>query len=57
MRGSNMEISKKVVRMGIDLGEHTFHVFGVEESGSTAETRSTILTLPGFMTASHFPAP
>lgn len=30
-----MKISKKVVRMGIDLGKNTFHLFGVEESGST----------------------
>ena len=30
-----MKISKKVVRMGIDLGKNTFHVFGVDESGST----------------------
>jgi transposase len=30
-----MTISKKVVRTGIDLGKHTFHVFGVDESGST----------------------
>jgi hypothetical protein len=30
-----MKLSKKVVRMGIDLGKHTFHVFGVDESGST----------------------
>jgi hypothetical protein len=52
-----MEISKKVVRMGIDLGKNTFHVFGVEESGSMAEIRSTILALPGFMTAPHFSAP
>jgi transposase len=29
-----MKLSKKVVRMGIDLGKNTFHVFGVEESGS-----------------------
>jgi transposase len=30
-----MKISKKVVRMGIDLGKHAFHVFDVDESGST----------------------
>lgn len=30
-----MKISKKVVRMGVDLGKNTFHLFGVEESGST----------------------
>lgn len=30
-----MKISKNVVRMGIDLGKNTFHVFGVNESGST----------------------
>lgn len=30
-----MKISKKFVRMGIDLGKNTFHLFGVEESGST----------------------
>jgi hypothetical protein len=35
MRGSTLKISKKVVRMGIDLGKHTFYVFGVDESGST----------------------
>jgi hypothetical protein len=33
-----MDISNKVVRMGIDLGKHTFDVFGIDESGSTAET-------------------
>jgi transposase len=30
-----MKISKEVVRMGIDLGKNTFHLFGVDESGST----------------------
>jgi hypothetical protein len=30
-----MKISKKIVRMGTDLSKHTFHVFAVEESGST----------------------
>lgn len=29
-----MKVSKKVVRMGMDLGKNTFHVFGVGESGS-----------------------
>ncbi len=29
-----MKVSKKVERMGIDLGKKTFHVFGVGESGS-----------------------
>ncbi len=29
-----MKISKKIVRMGIDLGKNTFHLFGVDESGS-----------------------
>jgi transposase len=30
-----MNISKKVVRMGIDLSKPTFHVLGVAKSGST----------------------
>ncbi len=29
-----MKVSKKIVRMGIDLGKNTFHLFGVDESGS-----------------------
>ena len=29
-----MKISKKVDRMGMDLGKNTFHVFGVDESGA-----------------------
>lgn len=29
-----MKISKKVVRMGVDLGKNTFHLFGVDEPGS-----------------------
>lgn len=30
-----MKISKKVVRLGIDLGKNTFHLFGVDKFGST----------------------
>ena len=30
-----MQISKKVVQLGIDLGKNAFHLFGVEEFGST----------------------
>jgi transposase len=30
-----MELTKKVVRMGIDLGKNTFHVFRIDETGST----------------------
>lgn len=35
-RESDMNISKKVDRMGTDLGKNTFHVFGVDESGLPA---------------------
>lgn len=31
-----MKISKKVVRLGIDLGKNMFHVYGSDASGSTA---------------------
>jgi len=31
-----MNISKKVVRIGMDLGKNTFHVFGVDRSGFPA---------------------
>lgn len=34
MGGSDMKSSKKVVRLGIDLGKNTFHLFGVDESGT-----------------------
>jgi transposase len=29
-----MKVSKKIVRIGIDLGKNTFHLFGVDESGT-----------------------
>jgi hypothetical protein len=29
-----MKVSKKIVRMGIDLGNKTISLFGVDESGS-----------------------
>lgn len=31
-----MNLSKKVDRIGMDLGKNTFHVFGVDESGLAA---------------------
>lgn len=34
-RVSDMNLSKKVDRIGMDLGKNTFHVFGVDESGLT----------------------
>ncbi len=32
-----MKISKKIVRMGVDLGKNAFHLFGVGESGATVQ--------------------
>jgi hypothetical protein len=33
MEGSDMKVSKKIVRMGKDLGKKTFHLFGVDIRG------------------------
>ncbi len=42
MGGSNIKRSKKVVRMGMDLGRNTFHLVGVEESGKPAVKKKKI---------------
>lgn len=39
VRGSEMKISKKVVRVGMVVGKKTFHRFGVEESGPGVLTK------------------
>jgi hypothetical protein len=40
MEGANMNRSKKVVRLGMDVGKNTFHLVGVDEAGLPAVKRN-----------------